>query len=594
MERVAELENILDGIGNGKLLALIENIESSAWLYLLLSALNIFLMQAGFALLEVGTVQAKNAKSILFKNTLDATVSMMVWWTIGFGIAGSGASGQQGRHFFDIHQESSLSFVHSYVFAGTTATIVSGGVAERMNFSAYVLFSIFLVGLVYPVLVCWGYGEEGWLATFGYKDFAGAGIIHLCGGSAALMGAILVGPRIGRFKTEDGVVEIINMKGHSPVLSNLGTFILLFGWLSFNGSSVLGGDLQSLTIACRAVLNTLLSCSASAISSFVFHSCWPSKNGQPRTHNLEDLNNSILAGAVSITGACAFVEGWAAIITGIIGFFVYTMMSNTILMYHVDDPLDAAAVHGGCGLWGVLAVAFFTSPKFNDGQGGVIYGQSNLIGSQIVGALTIAGWTLGMSFVLYKLIDQIPGFQLRVDKDAELLGLDFAYHDGFAYQGLTPESISYHNELKAAERRVEARNKGATFERKKVKDLKQRRKKKIFVNGYEVEVTDSTGNTPPTSNTFVSPFRKLRKTATTANRTEENSPQHSTESKKQRSIHSIYDNYVDENGIEKAPSSTSSYKTNEELHLNSALQLGLIDEKTDEENSGTYHCQEQQ
>jgi len=490
-ERILQLEERLDGIENTPLKYVIENKDAFTWLYLLLSALSIFLMQAGFALLEVGTVQAKNAKSILFKNTLDATVSMMIWWFIGFGISGSGASGQSGHNFINLTGEQTLSFIHSYVFAGTAATIVSGGVAERMNFSAYILFSVFMVGLIYPMLVYWAAAEDGWLQHLGYRDFAGAGTIHLCGGTAALCGATLLGPRAGRFKTEDGMVEVVELKGHSPVLSNLGTFILLFGWLHFNGSSVLGGDIESLMSAVRAIQNTLLSVSGCALSSFCYHSWWPLKEGQVHTHNLEDLNNSVLAGAVAITGACAYVDGWAAILIGVVGFFFYTWCSNNIMKFHIDDPLDAAAVHGSSGLWGVVSVGLLANPKHLDGYGSLFYtGDGRLLGIQLLGAVVIIAWTTAIGIILLKIIDLVPGFQLRVSKDAELLGLDFAYHDGFAYPGLTSEDILLHHELKAAERRVEARNKGMKASRKKVKDLKQRKKKvKIAVeNGVQTPI----------------------------------------------------------------------------------------------------------
>mmetsp|Transcript_20231 Transcript_20231/g.26729 ORF Transcript_20231/g.26729 Transcript_20231/m.26729 type:complete len:624 (+) Transcript_20231:257-2128(+) len=518
MSKIAMLEAQLSGIEPKALAAVINSSESNAWLFILLSSFNIFLMQAGFALLEVGTVQAKNAKSILYKNSLDTAVSMMVWWGIGFGIAGDGASGQIGRNFLCVADQNTISFLHSYVFAGASATIISGGVAERMCFSAYLLFSVFMVGLVYPVVVQWTWSSSGWMNQLGYLDFAGSGVIHLCGGLAALVGAILLGPRIGRFKhnREDRVVEIIDIKGHSPVLSNLGTFILLFGWLSFNGSSVLGGSQLEIMTATRAVLNTLLAVSTCAITSFVwgFVTSW---GNIVHTHNLEELNNSILAGAVGITAACVFVKGWAAVVIGFVAFFVYTKSANIIKSFHIDDPLEASAVHGACGLWGVIAVGIFAHPELV-ADAGIIYGGSwNLFGIQILGALTIITWTLPISFILLKLIGKLPGFTLRVDKDAELLGLDFAYHDGFAYQGLTPESISYHNELKAAELRVRARNRGIIRERKKVKDLKIRKKRRkiVVIDGVEMEVSMKSSQYKSDSDAS-NPFDPKETTTTTA------------------------------------------------------------------------------
>mmetsp|Transcript_1415 Transcript_1415/g.1926 ORF Transcript_1415/g.1926 Transcript_1415/m.1926 type:complete len:521 (+) Transcript_1415:79-1641(+) len=450
----------------------LQSTNSTTWIFILICAFDIFLMQAGFALLEVGTVQAKNAKSILFKNSMDCAVSMIIWWVIGYGIAGGGASGQEGRSFCYVSDENTLSFIHSYVFAGASATIVSGGVAERMNFSAYLIFSCAMVGVIYPTLAFWGWSSEGWLLKLGYLDFAGSGLIHACGGISAMVGAMLVGPRFGRFKKQDGMVEVVDIKGHSPVLSNFGTFVLLFGWMSFNGSSVLGGTAEDLRVAARAILNTLLSVASAALTS-LFWSSKPDKSGKPSTHNLEELNNAMLAGAVGITASCAFVEGWAALIIGIVSFFIFHKHSAITVGLHIDDPLEASAVHGACGAWGVLAVGIFAHPRLTGGSKGIVFGGGHLLGVQLLGLCVISLWTAVLSFIIFKCLDQIPGCQLRVEKDAELLGLDFAHHDGFAYPELSTESVSHFNEMKAAERRVQARNRGMKkTPKKKVKDLK--------------------------------------------------------------------------------------------------------------------------
>uniref|UniRef100_A0A7S3Y1B6 Ammonium transporter n=1 Tax=Heterosigma akashiwo TaxID=2829 RepID=A0A7S3Y1B6_HETAK len=457
LDRIAELE---------------KNSTHSDLLFLLICAFDIFLMQAGFALLEVGTVQAKNAKSILFKNTLDMAISMILWWCVGFGLAGGGASGQTGRDFFHIKDENTVSFIHSYVFAGTTATIVSGGVAERMNFTAYLLFSVVMVGLVYPLLAFWGWSSDGFLAQLGYKDFAGSGLIHLCGGLAALIGAKLVGPRFGRLKEENGTIQVIDLKGHSPVLSNFGTFVLLFGWLSFNGSSVLAGGTEDLILASRAISNTLLSIAGAALTSY-FDDCRPRPDGRPSTHDLAALNNAMLAGAVGITAGCAFVQGWAALIIGVASYFVYKHASRLTVAFKIDDPLEAFSVHGACGLWGVLAVGLFAYPGLTDGTrsstGLLLGGNGRQLGIQLLGAAVVIVWTGSVAFLAFKALDMLPGCQLRADKDAELLGLDFAYHDGFAYPDLNKDSVVIFNEVKAAERRARARTAGLKPQTKEVK-----------------------------------------------------------------------------------------------------------------------------
>uniref|UniRef100_A0A7S4DAS9 Ammonium transporter n=1 Tax=Heterosigma akashiwo TaxID=2829 RepID=A0A7S4DAS9_HETAK len=456
LDRIAELE---------------KNSTHSDLLFLLICAFDIFLMQAGFALLEVGTVQAKNAKSILFKNTLDMAISMILWWCVGFGLAGGGASGQTGRDFFHIKDENTVSFIHSYVFAGTTATIVSGGVAERMNFTAYLLFSVVMVGLVYPLLAFWGWSSDGFLAQLGYKDFAGSGLIHLCGGLAALIGAKLVGPRFGRLKEENGTIQVIDLKGHSPVLSNFGTFVLLFGWLSFNGSSVLAGGTADLILASRAITNTLLSVAGAALTSY-FDDSRPRPDGSPSTHDLAALNNAMLAGAVGITAGCAFVKGWAALVIGAVSYGVFKYFSLLVLAHKIDDPLEASSVHGACGMWGVLAVGLFAHPELTGGTpsstGVFLGGGGYLLGLQILGCVLILLWTGVVTLISFKVLDRIPGCQLRVDKDAELLGLDFAHHDGFAYAGLSNDTIAHFHEIKAAERRAQARSAGLPPRTKKV------------------------------------------------------------------------------------------------------------------------------
>uniref|UniRef100_A0A7S4DAR9 Ammonium transporter n=1 Tax=Heterosigma akashiwo TaxID=2829 RepID=A0A7S4DAR9_HETAK len=474
-DRLAVLENFISGLDKDELAGAAENSGHSDLLFLLICAFDIFLMQAGFALLEVGTVQAKNAKSILFKNTLDMAISMILWWCVGFGLAGGGASGQTGRDFFHIKDENTVSFIHSYVFAGTTATIVSGGVAERMNFTAYLLFSVVMVGLVYPLLAFWGWSSDGFLAQLGYKDFAGSGLIHLCGGLAALIGAKLVGPRFGRLKEENGTIQVIDLKGHSPVLSNFGTFVLLFGWLSFNGSSVLAGGTEDLILASRAISNTLLSIAGAALTSY-FDDCRPRPDGRPSTHDLAALNNAMLAGAVGITAGCAFVQGWAALIIGIVSYFVFKHFSQLVIAYKIDDPLEASSVHGACGLWGVLAVGLFAYPGLTDGSrsgtGLFLGGNGRLLGAQLLGGAVVVAWTGAVALLTFKALDKLPGCQLRVDKDAELLGLDFAHHDGFAYPDLNKDAVTHFNEVKAAERRARARTAGLKPQAKEVKVAK--------------------------------------------------------------------------------------------------------------------------
>jgi len=246
----------------------------------------------------------------------------------------------------------------------------------------------------------------------------------------------------------------------------------MFGWLSFNGSSVLAGGTADLILASRAITNTLLSVAGAALTSY-FDDSRPRPDGSPSTHDLAALNNAMLAGAVGITAGCAFVQGWAALIVGVASYFVYKHASRLTVAFKIDDPLEAFSVHGACGLWGVLAVGLFAYPGLTDGTrsstGLLLGGNGRQLGIQLLGAAVVIVWTGSVAFLAFKALDMLPGCQLRADKDAELLGLDFAYHDGFAYPDLNKDSVVIFNEVKAAERRARARTAGLKPQTKEVK-----------------------------------------------------------------------------------------------------------------------------
>mmetsp|Transcript_36374 Transcript_36374/g.47991 ORF Transcript_36374/g.47991 Transcript_36374/m.47991 type:complete len:666 (+) Transcript_36374:632-2629(+) len=503
--------------------------------WLLIAATNILLMQAGFALLEVGTVQAKNAKSILFKNLVDCCTGVIIWWLFGYAISQGGFTEPKPSNFGNLVPEEAVYFFHSFTYSTTCATIISGGVAERISFAAYMALAGTMVGLFYPLMAYWCWGAHGFLYELGYTDFAGSGVIHALGGIATLVSAWMLGPRIGRFNVdvEKGQVEVHEFKGHSPVLSALGTFILLFGWFSFNASSTLGADVDHFMLSSRAAVNTMLAAAAASLTGIV----WRQK--ETGVHDLAAVNNTLLCGAVSITGCCAYVDFWVAPIIGALSTVGYYCASTLSMSFKIDDPLDAFAVHGGGGIWGVIATALFVNPKYLDEgrPGGLIYGSGiKLLGAQMLGLVVMTLWSvIGYGLAVY-LLNRLPGFQLRTDKDAELLGLDFAYHDGFAYPDFNKHSIITFNEMKMAEKRVEARHKGKRQHRRKVVDLttitttpKKKRKEKCIGHAGGTSLSnssfsDSYDTSTASNDSFHSPIATMETVTLNSITTRPNTP----------------------------------------------------------------------
>jgi Amt family ammonium transporter len=423
-------------------------------LWLLLGAYIVFFMQAGFALLEAGSVRTKNTKNILLKNTLDACLGGLIWWAVGFPFA-FGEDGESPNAFIggtnlfmsDDPKKFDGSFyafwMFQWAFAAAAATIVSGAVAERCNFSAYLIYTTIITGFIYPVIVHWGWSAEGWLSAFktndagdydpelganGLMDFAGSGIVHMVGGGAALMGAIFLGPRAGRFNDAG---QVMPMPGHSTVLAALGTFILWFGWYGFNPVSTL--SLNYIDIAAKVAVTTTLSAAAGGCTVLCIS---VAMTGTP---DVGPALNGILAGLVSITAPCPVVEPYAAVIIGVLGGFVYYGSSMMLQKMKIDDPLDASPVHFFCGMWGVVSTGLFAT-KFNtcnvygtscDDYGALYGGGGKQLGIQIVGTLAIAVWTCGTSAIMFFALKMMN--ILRVSADDEASGLDESHHGGAAY-----------------------------------------------------------------------------------------------------------------------------------------------------------------
>ncbi len=402
----------------------------------LVAAFLVFFMQAGFAMVEVGLSRAKNAVAVLTKNFMDALIGGLAFWAFGFAFmfGGSGlASGLDvgnpiiglsgfmlGGDAYDVTTMELWFF--QMVFAATAATIVSGAVAERTKVTAYLAYSFLVSAIVYPIYGHWVWGG-GWLATLpfgaGVKDFAGSGVVHAVGGFVALAGAIMIGPRIGKFGA-DGKPRSI--PGHNLTLVALGTFILFFGWFGFNpGSTMAATDLRISVIA----VNTFLAGAAGAVIG-IYYSLL-------KTGKL-DLNiacNAGLAGLVGITAPCAYVTPLSAVIIGGIaaGVMIWALgfVENVL---KVDDVVGAVSVHGFGGLWGLLAVGIFADGTYG-GVSGLVVGETGQLIAQLINMLVVTAWSLAMGFLMFFILKVTMG--IRASKEEELKGLDITEHGLEAY-----------------------------------------------------------------------------------------------------------------------------------------------------------------
>ncbi len=403
----------------------------------------VFFMQAGFALLEAGLSRAKNVVAVLTKNFMDILIGGLAFWAFGFALmfGGSGAApglaqgnaiiGYSGFFLAGSSYDVSTAMLWFFqmVFVATAATIVSGAMTERTKTTAYLAYSFLISGLVYPIYGHWIWGN-GWLANLstyvpflgegiGARDFAGSGVVHAVGGFAALAGAAMVGPRLGKFNT-DGTINTI--PGHNLSLATLGTFILFFGWFGFNpGSTLAATDLRISIIA----VNTFLAAATGAATAIYY--------GFLRTGKLDLLLacNGCLAGLVGITAPCAYVPPWAAFVIGVVAAFVYIAAAAFVeRVLRIDDVVGAVAVHGFAGLWGLLAVGIFADGTYGDVRG-LIVGEWAQLAAQAIDCAVVVVWTLGTSFPMFWLIKRTIG--LRVPPEDEIAGLDIPEHGLEAY-----------------------------------------------------------------------------------------------------------------------------------------------------------------
>ncbi|PDW02637.1 ammonium transporter [Candidatus Viridilinea mediisalina] len=409
--------------------------------FLLIAACLVFFMQAGFAMLTAGLTRSKNTANILFKNLMDFVMCSIAFWAVGWGLAyGTSAGGFIGTDQFflgNVTAEGEVPILASWffqvVFAGTAATIVAGAMAERTKFVAYLTYSFILSLFIYPVVVHWVWSGYGWLnggdGTWGFTDFAGSTVVHSVGGWAALMGAIILGPRLGRFSS-DGKPKTIS--GHSMALAMLGAFILWLGWFGFNpGSELAIGSQGSADAVALIAVNTNLAAAAGAVGALV--TAWL-RYGKP---DLPQTINGVLAGLVAITAGCAYVTPVFAVLIGFIGGPLVVLAAEMLEKLKIDDPVGAVPVHLVVGIWGTLAVGLFAAYEGNTGTTGLFFGGgATLLIAQIVGILAIGLWTAGLAGAMFFAIKATIG--LRVSKEEEEAGLDIGEHGAVAYPDLSP------------------------------------------------------------------------------------------------------------------------------------------------------------
>ena len=407
--------------------------------WFLIGAALVFWMQAGFAMVETGFTRAKNAGNILMKNLMDFCIGCCVFILIGFGLLlGEDLCGFIGKPGFDIFTAYGnfdwSNFVFNLVFCATTATIVSGAMAERTRFLSYCVYSAVISALIYPIEAHWIWGG-GWLAQLGFHDFAGSCAIHMVGGISALIGAIMVGPRIGKFeKDSKGKVTKVNaFPGHNIPIGALGVFILWLGWYGFNGAACTSVDQLA-----SVFVTTTIAPSIATVVCMIF--TWI-KYGKP---DVSMCMNASLAGLVAITAPCDVTDAFGAIVIGAVaGLLVCFGVWLLDYKLHVDDPVGAVAVHMMNGIWGTIAVGLFATPDAPDSElTGLFYGGGfELLGKQLLGFAAVAAWTVIGMVVVFSIIKAI--FGLRVTEEEEIEGLDIKEHGlASAYAGFSIVDLS--------------------------------------------------------------------------------------------------------------------------------------------------------
>ncbi|MEB8380108.1 ammonium transporter [Acinetobacter junii] len=388
----------------------------SVWV--VIGGIVVFFMQAGFALIESGSVRSKNTVNVLMKNYMDTCIGGLVFWLFGFGLMfGLNQSGWIGLSHFMPNQMDDWHWnllFFQMMFAATATTIASGAIAERIHFVAYVVSAIFVSGVIYPVFGSWAwgglFGGDGWLKAMGFIDFAGSTVVHSIGGWVALAGIIVLGPRLGRFGRKG---QSHFLAGHNLPLVALGGFILWFAWFGFNAASTVSANVSIGRIA----LNTHLAACAAA-STYMILALIRSK-----AVLIRNTINASLAGLVAITAGCATMSPIFAVMTGVGAGILISFVPQLLVKMQLDDVVDAVAVHGVCGAWGTLAAGAFLETNLFD---------ANVMYVQVIGIFAAFVWGFGLALLVFKILDKVLG-GLRVSQQHEQRGLDYTEHAELSY-----------------------------------------------------------------------------------------------------------------------------------------------------------------
>lgn len=396
-------------------------------IWILIAAVLVMLMQAGFALVEAGFTRTKNTANILMKNLMDFSIGSLIFWILGYTLMyGEDLGGFMGKIslFFGSNEINGVpdkaSLMFQTVFAATAATIVSGAVAERTKFSAYIVFSIAITAVIYPISGHWVWGG-GWLSTLStpFHDFAGSTVVHSVGAWVGLMGAIVIGPRIGKY-TSEGKARAI--PGQNLAFGALGVFILWFGWFGFNpGSQLAAAGIENASAISHIFITTNLAAAAGAVTAMIV--TW----GRYKRPGLSLTLNGALAGLVAITAGCDVVSPGGAVIIGILaGILLVFGVEFFDKVLKIDDPVGAVSVHGLNGALGTILVGFLSTDN------GLFYGGGAAqLGSQLIGVGAVAAWAMGLGFLVFFTLKKTVG--VRVSKRIEEEGLDIYEHGESAY-----------------------------------------------------------------------------------------------------------------------------------------------------------------
>ncbi|NBF41350.1 MAG: ammonium transporter [Spirochaetes bacterium] len=410
-------------------------------IWLILAAALVFFMQAGFAMVETGLTRAKNAGNIIMKNLMDFSAGAVAYWAVGwalmYGAPSLGGFIGSNGFFLSYTQETMSAYgvsdmsaifrdwMFQVVFAATAATIVSGAMAERTRFVGYLIYSVFISGLIYPISGHWVWGG-GWLAQLGFHDFAGSTVVHSVGAWAALVGSAVLGARRGKYVRVNGQVTVRAIPGHNMPLAALGVFILWFGWYGFNAGSTLSGT--DLSIA-HVATTTTLAASTGAIGAMITSWMW---FGKP---DPSVSLNGALAGLVGITAGTWVVSPVGAVIIGFLaGIIVVLSVEFLDKVLHIDDPVGAVSVHGTAGAWGTIAVGLFADGVNDPGIVGLFYGGGAAqLGVQVIGVLAVFAYVVVAALILFGILKALG--LLRVSEKEELQGLDIGEHGVESYSG---------------------------------------------------------------------------------------------------------------------------------------------------------------